>query len=291
MPLIRLPKLGFIGAGTVGSALAIRLSERGYTVAAVASRSYSSAVRLASSVPGCCAYEDLQQAADNADLIFITTPDAAIPQVAAVIKWRKGQYVVHCSGADSTAILEPARKLGAGVGCIHPLQTFADTRQAIENLPGSTFALEAEPLLLDILKEITVALNGSPVVLKPEDKEAYHASAVIASNYLVTLVKMSTDLWLTFGIPREQATASLLPLLKGTLNNIATIGIPGCLTGPIARGDAGTVIKHIGAMKKLTPGLVPAYRELGRQTIPIGLAKGKLGSPEAEKIREILDEG
>ena len=289
MPSNKLPKLGFIGAGTVGSALAIRLDEQGYPVISVASRSFSSAVRLAKSVPGCQAYTSPQEVADTADLVFITTPDDAIPLVAAGIKWHSGQSVVHCSGADSTAILEPARKLGASTGCIHPLQTFAGIQKAIENLPGSTFAIEAEPPLLETLKKITAALNGSTVVIKPEDKVAYHAAAVIASNYLVTLVKMSTDLWLTFGVPREQAAAALMPLLKGTLNNIANIGIPGCLTGPIARGDSGTIRKHIAAIKRVSPELIPAYKELARQTIPIALAKGKMGQPEAEKIKEILD--
>ena len=290
MPSNKLPKLGFIGAGTVGSALAIRLSERGYPVISVASRSFSSAERLAQSVRGCRACASLQEVADTAELVFITTPDDAIPLVVAGVKWHQGRGVVHCSGADSAAVLEPARKLGAITGCIHPLQTFAGIQKAIENLPGSTFALEAEPPLLETLKTITTALNGSMVVIKPEDKVAYHAAAVIASNYLVTLVKMSTDLWLTFGVNREQATTALMPLLRGTLNNIANIGIPGCLTGPIARGDSGTVRKHITAIRRVSPELIPAYEELGRQTIPIALAKGKMGKPEAKKIKQILSE-
>ena len=215
-------KIGIIGAGTVGSALAIRLAESGYSVAAVSSGTCASAEKLAQAIKGCRACTGNQQVADIADFVFITTPDAVIPQIAAGLQWHKGQSVVHCSGADSTAVLEPARKMGAQTGAFHPLQTFANIKQAIANLPGSTFAIEAEEPLLTTLKEMAEKLSCRWIELKAEDKVIYHAAAVIASNYLVTLVKLADDLWETFGIPREQATQALLPLLKGTLNNIET---------------------------------------------------------------------
>ena len=99
-------------------------------------------------------YDTPQGVADNADFVFLTTPDDAIPAVVDTVRWHTGQYVVHCSGADSLDVLEPARIVGARVGSFHPLQTFASIQKAIDNLPGSTFALEAEGALLDILKEM-----------------------------------------------------------------------------------------------------------------------------------------
>lgn len=281
-------KLGFIGAGTVGTALAVRLAEKGYPVVAVASRHYESAKRLAGMVKGCIPYENNQAVADDAEAVFITTPDMAIPEVAAQLKWHGGQSVIHCSGADSLDVLEPARQAGARVGGFHPLQTFAGVQIAIDNLPGSTFGLEAEEPLLGVLQEMAKALNGNFVVLQAADKVAYHAAAVIACNYLVTLTKLSTDLWQTFNVPRDQAVKALIPLLKGTLNNIANIGIPNCLTGPIARGDTGTVQKHLNALEKIAPELVSTYRELGRQTIPVALAKGKIDETKALELKEIL---
>ena len=116
-------KLGFIGAGTVGNALAVRLVGRGYPVVAVSSRSRTSAQRLAGAVNGCQVFGSSQAVADSAELVFITTPDDAIASVAAEVQWQTGQNVVHCSGADSAESLEPARKLGANVGAFHPLQT------------------------------------------------------------------------------------------------------------------------------------------------------------------------
>lgn len=281
-------KVGFIGAGTVGTALAVRLKEKGYPVIAVASRSKSSADRLAASVPGCEACNTKQAVADVAELVFITTPDGAIAQVAAELRWHPGQSVVHCSGADSLAPLQPARKAGAQVGGFHPLQTFASVAHAIQNLPGSTFALEADGELLETLKQMATALEGNWIRLGAGDKVLYHTAAVLACNYLVTLVKLATDLWKAFGVSTPEAARALMPLLRGTLNNIENVGLPNCLTGPIARGDLGTIEKHIAALEKSAPAVLSTYRELGLQTIPVALAKGKIDSSRAEEMRRIL---
>jgi len=281
-------KLGFIGAGTVGTALAVRLSSKGYQVITVSSRSQTSARKLAQAVSGCHAFNNNQDVTDTAELIFITTPDDAIASVVSEIQWHRGQSVVHCSGALSTDILESAKKLGAQVGAFHPLQTFASVKQAIENIPGSTFAVEAEEPLLSTLKDMATALDGHWIELKANDKVVYHAAAVIACNYLVTLVKLATDLWQSFNIPQSQATQSLLPLIRGTIHNIDTVGIPQCLTGPIARGDIETIKKHLDALQKVAPALLSTYQELGLQTIPIALAKGKINQHQAEELQAIL---
>ncbi|HEY87626.1 MAG TPA: DUF2520 domain-containing protein [Dehalococcoidia bacterium] len=280
-------KLGFIGAGTVGSALATRLSSKGYQVVAVSSRDQTSARNLARSI-NCRAFDNNQDVTDAAELVFITTPDDVIAAVTSEIQWHPGQSVVHCSGADSTQILEPAMKLGVQVGVIHPLQTFASAKQAIENMPGSTFVLEADEPLLTTLKEMATALDGHWIELEAKDKVIYHAAAVITCNYLVTLVKLATDLWQTFNVPTQQATQALLPLIRGTIHNIETVGIPQCLTGPIARGDTGTIKKHLEALQKVTPAILPTYRELGLQTIPIALAKGRINQKQAQELQELM---
>ncbi len=280
--------LGFIGAGTVGTALAFLLSSKGYRVTSASSRSLTSAENLAKAVDGCHPFSNSQNVVDTAELVFITTSDDAIAKVASQVQWRDGQSAVHCSGADSTAILEPAKKAGARVGVFHPLQSYASVAQAIENTPGSTFALEAGEPLLTTLKDMAIAIGGHWVELKASDMAAYHTAAVIASNYLTTLVKSATDLWQTFSIPPEQATRALLPLLRGTLHNIDAMGIPLCLTGPIARGDTGTIEKHIDTLQRLTPHLLTTYKELGLQTIPIALAKGKINEQQAREIGTIL---
>jgi predicted short-subunit dehydrogenase-like oxidoreductase (DUF2520 family) len=281
-------KVGFIGAGTTGTALAVRLSQAGCPVVAVFSRSLSSAQKMANLVANCQVCHSSQEVADAAELVFITTPDNAIARVASEVKWHAGQSVVHCSGADSVDILEPAKKLGASVGSFHPLQTFASVNQAVQNLPGSTFALEAREPLLSELKALASLLDGEWVELKPGDKVLYHAAAVFVSNYLVTLVKLALDLWQDFGVSPKEATKALLPLLKGTINNIDNVGLPYCLTGPISRGDSGTISKHLNALAAKNSALLTTYKELGLQTVPIALAKGKIDKHKAEELKALL---
>jgi predicted short-subunit dehydrogenase-like oxidoreductase (DUF2520 family) len=281
-------KLGIIGAGTVGTALAARLHLKGYQIAAVASRSLSSAQRLVKAVGDGQVCERPQTVADLSDLVFITTPDDAIPAVVNTVQWHAGQAVVHCSGADSLDVLEPARIVGARVGSFHPLQTFASIQKAIENLPGSTFALEGESDLLESLKALAEALEGHWIKLGSGDKAAYHAAAVMTSNYLVTLVKLATDLWQSFGVPRDEAVRALLPLLRGTLNNLENLSVPNALTGPIARGDVGTVQIHLNTLHNSAPAILPVYCELGLQTLPLAVAKGKINPVQAGELEAIL---
>ena len=283
-------KLGFIGAGKVGTAMAIRLSQKGYPVIAVYNLNSAAAKRLAEAVKGCQVCATAQEVADAADFVFITTADDFIPQVAAEVKWHPGQIVSHCSGAASTDVLEPARKLGARVGCIHPLQTFASIAQAVENLPGSTFAIEAEEPQFGVLKDMAIKLNGDWLELKAEDKALYHASACIACNYFYTLMQVATDLWRNWGKSNAEAIKAMMPMLQGALNNLSNVGLPKALTGPIARGDLMTVRKHLSALEKKAPGMLPLYKELGNWTIPIGLAKGTLSESKAKELMALLAE-
>jgi len=283
------PKLGFIGAGPVGTAFAVNLSKRDYQIIGVFDVVREAAQRFADDVTGCQVYDKAQGLVDNADMVFITTPDDIIPRVAAELQWRAGQSAVHCSGASTVHSLDSAREQGAMVGAIHPCQTFAGREQAIANLPGSTFAIESEEPLKTTLTEIARALNGDLVYLTSEDKALYHAAACIACNYFCTLVDIATDLWQNFGKSKEEAAKAYIPLLQGSVNNIASIGFPGCLTGPIARGDVKTIQSHLVALEKHAPDILPLYRELGLKTIPIGIAKGTLSESKAEELRSLLE--
>ncbi|MCK9356537.1 MAG: DUF2520 domain-containing protein [Dehalococcoidia bacterium] len=281
-------KIGFIGVGKVGTAFGTRLAEGGFPVRGAMDIVPKESRRFADSVSGCKVYATAQSLADSMDFVFITTPDDVIGQVAAQVRWHAGQTVIHCSGANSTAVLEPARKSGCHVGCMHPCNTFASIQQSLENLMGSTFTLEAEEPVLSDLKKFVAALNGRWMMLHGEDKALYHASICIACNYLYTLMGIATDLWKNFDISQSDAVAACMPILTGTLNNIEKVGFPGCLTGPIARGDVGTIRKHIAALEKAEPALVPLYKALGLATIPMGLAKGTLPTDKAAELREML---
>src|SRR5450759_301475 len=166
-------KIGFIGAGTVGTALAFRLGDKGYDVVAISSRNLFSARKLAQAVKGCRAVENNQAVADASDLVFIVTPDDSIASVASAVQWHAGQSVVHCSGVASTDILEPARQAGANVGTFHPLQSFASVKQAIYNIPDSSFGIEAQGALLNVLKDMATDLDGKWIILQASDKVLY----------------------------------------------------------------------------------------------------------------------
>jgi predicted short-subunit dehydrogenase-like oxidoreductase (DUF2520 family) len=284
-----MPKLGFVGAGPVGTAFAVNLSQRSYQIIGIFDIIREAAQRFASDVPGCQIYDQAQELADSADMVFITTPDDIIPKVADELKWRAGQSAVHCSGASTVHSLDSAKEQGAMVGSIHPCQTFAGREQAVTNLPGSTFAIEAEEPLKTTLTEIARALDGDWVYLTSEDKALYHAAACVACNYFYTLVKIATDLWQNFGKSTEEATKAYIPLLQGSVNNIANVGFPGCLTGPIARGDVKTIQRHLDALQKYAPDILPLYKEMGLKTIPIGIAKGTLSESNALKLRALLE--
>jgi predicted short-subunit dehydrogenase-like oxidoreductase (DUF2520 family) len=279
-------KIGFIGAGKVGFTLALALSNTGYGVNAVYSRSISSAYKLGDKLPSAVVFDSPQGVADACDLIFITTPDSAINEVARSILPRHGLMVCHVAAALPIDVLDPLRTQGAVTGVFHPLQAIGSTNAEI--LPGITFAIDAEEPLFKILREVAIRLGGRVVEIKGSDRVLYHASAIMASNYLVTLVSLAAGLWEGFGT-QEQAVRALMPLIRGTLDNIEQIGIPGCLTGPISRGDIETIEKHISAIEGATPNTLEVYRLLGLLTVPIAMAKGGIDAVTAAKLKELLE--
>jgi predicted short-subunit dehydrogenase-like oxidoreductase (DUF2520 family) len=282
--------IGFIGAGKVGAALALNLSKTGYPVVVVADKDKTAAERLADSIDRCIPAPSAQAAADRADFIFITTPDDEIGPVCDTVQWKQGQSVVHCSGAASIEVLASAAGRGASTGSFHPCQAFASAAEALKNLPGSTFAIEADDPLAGILETIALALGSGHIRLGQGDKALYHAAAVLVSNYVVTLLKISTDFFYDMGIKRASAVKILMPLMKGNLLNIERMGIPDGLTGPIARGDTGTIEKHIRAIIQRSPENLDLYAELGLRTLSIAVEKGGL-SGKAEATFKRLFQG
>jgi len=283
------PKLGFIGPGTVGTALAVGLSNAGYDVVVVHGRTPERLARAVERLENTVAAGSPQAVVDAADLVFLTVPDGAIRPVAECLANLAGKAIVHCSGADSLDALEAPDSKGASVGCFHPLQTFANVEQALRNLPGSTFAVEASTAVLEkTLSDMARALGGTPLLLRGK-KALYHASAVIACNYLVTLLDAAAGLWTTLGLTKEEGLRALLPLVRGTVENLEAIGLPNALTGPIARGDVGTVERHLSALREVAPNLIPLYKELARGTIPIAQAKGTLDDADAARLLDRLE--
>lgn len=285
------PSFAIIGAGKVGSAIGVLLKERGYSPVSVASRSKTSAQRLAEQL-NTRDFLHPAEAARLADLVFITTTDREIAAAAAAIArkggCKPGQIVIHTSGALASDVMEPVRKQGAWAISIHPLQSFASTESAKENLPGSYFALEGDEQALTMAKELVEDLNGRYFIIKAADKQLYHAAAVVASNYLVSLIHLSVSIYRQLGLTENQAMAALFPLIRGTLSNIAKTGPAGALTGPVARGDGTTLKGHVKALHRMDWAAQGAYSSLGLYTVGLAVSNGNITPNEGAALSNIF---
>ncbi|RLB07959.1 MAG: DUF2520 domain-containing protein [Deltaproteobacteria bacterium] len=287
-------KIAVVGAGVVGTALAYLLKEKGYRIIGIASRSQNSAQRAASFLGGEVRVSTTpEEIVQEADLVFITTSDSAIEEVCERIAnkegFRPGQIVVHTSGALPSTILLKAREKGALIASVHPLQSFADVKEAIKIIPSSIFCLEGAAEAIPTLMELVRTLGARPFSIDTRYKSLYHAAAVVASNFLVTLYYLSFKLYEAIDIPREEASQALLPLIKGTVNNIEKLGPVKALTGPIARGDLNVVKGHLEALRHLDTRFIDIYRTISRLTVEIGIKKGTLSPEKGDEILRILD--
>ena len=279
-------RIGFVGAGILGRGLALALSSAGCRIAAASSRTPSSAQWIAERVDGCVAVDAAQQVADACDLVFITTPDGAIAEVAASVNWRSGQGVAHCCGAASTELLDAASAAGASVGAMHPFQTFAalgDPTEAARRLSGVTFAVSATGWLADYLPLLAERLDGRAIEVPDELRPLYHASAVLACGYVGTLLDAAISLWTRMGFTEEDGVRAVAPLSRATIEAVAAAGPVNAVTGPAVRGDADTIAAHLSLLAEHTPHLLALYRELTLASIPLARAKG-VGEEELERL-------
>ena len=291
-PLFK-PSFAVVGCGKVGTLMAVFLSRTGYRAAAAASRSRSSAQRTA----GLCGAENFGtrpwEHTRKADLVLITTPDGEIEPTCLRIAENGGfapdTVVLHCSGALPSTILGAARGAGAAVGSLHPLQSFASADAGANPFAGIVFAVEGDRPAVEAARRIALDLEGKHIVLNTEGKALYHAAAVVASNYLVSLVDMATGLLSSAGISERQAPEVLAPLMAGTLANIGQLGVPAALTGPVARGDVATVRRHFEEIRRKAPVLLDLYTTLGRHTVDVALRGGHISAETGAKILSLLE--
>ena len=160
--------------------------------------------------------------------------------------------------------------------------------QAVSLVPDSYCTIEGDESALPIVRQMVKALGGILLEITAEKKTLYHAAAVAASNYLVSVIHLALALNKAAGLPGDISFNALLPLIKGTLNNIGARGMPDALTGPISRGDVETVAAHLQAIEKDAPGLLPLYRCLGLYTVDLAKAKGTLNQEAADRLLTLL---
>jgi predicted short-subunit dehydrogenase-like oxidoreductase (DUF2520 family) len=291
------PRIGFIGAGRLGKALAWRLASRGLAVVAVASHSEASAQALAARIPGCHVVSP-QSVVDACDLVFVTTPDSAIATTVSACHWRDGVAVVHCSGVTEVAMLDAARQQGALAGGFHPMQTFGDPDVAARTLAGCTITIEAPQPLDALLVALAERLECRVNRLPPGMRARYHAAAGYVSQFINVLFDEAAGLWSTWGADEAQAVQALLPLARGTLEAIGGAGIARAMPGPVSRGDLGSIEKHLNALEPLEPQEPEAsdtraelYRALCAATVRIASRSGAIDAATAQRFDELLARG
>ncbi len=227
----------------------------------------------------------------DTEVFILAVPDSALGEVAYGLANAgpapPGCVALHLSGALSTDVLAPMHAAGYAVGSLHPLQTVADPWLSADRLTGIAFAVAGEPAAARAAHQLVAALNGQALVIPPALRPIYHAAAVTASNYLVAALGASSRLLHQAGVPADQTLPALLPLVRGTLDNLEKLGVPAALTGPIARGDADTVRLHLARLSADDRAL---YCALGREVLRHARNAG-LDGQKAGEVAELLGPG
>ncbi|MEP6697291.1 MAG: DUF2520 domain-containing protein [Pseudonocardiales bacterium] len=281
--------VGVVGCGRVGSVLGAALQRAGHRVTAVSGVSPQSRRRAESLLPGVVVVA-ADEVVDATDLVLLAVPDDALVDLVAGLaetgRWRPGQLVAHTSGAHGLAALEPATQTGALPLALHPVLPFSGRGDDdLARLVGASFGVSAPEALRLVAEALVVEMGGEPVWVLDVMRPLWHAALTIGANHLTTLVNEAADLLRAAGVAEPPKV--LGPMMGAALDNALRYG-DRALTGPVARGDAGTVARHLAALAQSAPDSVPAYVALARQTADRALASGRLRPDQAEALLDVL---
>jgi predicted short-subunit dehydrogenase-like oxidoreductase (DUF2520 family) len=254
----------------------------------VASRDASRRERFRALVEVSRVFADPEPMLDEVELIILAVPDDAIGPLAGSLRMYGGQAMIHTSGALGAEVLAPAMAAGTQIGAFHPLVSFADTERAVEALHGAAIAIEGDDQLASMLAGMAEALGGVPVRLAPGSKAAYHAAAVLAAGGFVALLDAIAELGRVAGLDEAGSLAIYGPLIEGTLGNARALGIREALTGPMTRGDVGTLEAHLETLRRHAPGVIALYVAAAGREIDLAVARGALAPEDATKMRAVL---
>lgn len=283
-----LPRIAFVGAGRVGTALGAALRAAGWPVTATSSRDPARRERFLALVPGSRAYVEPYGVLDEADLLFLTVPDDALGAVAGSIHLYSGQAIVHTSGVLPASVLAPAMAAGTEAGSFHPLVAFTDVAAGRAALPGAVVAVEGDEGLLPLLEEIAVAVGARPVRVTAAGKAAHHAAATMAAGEFVALLDVVDHLAAAAGIEAGERLGTYESLARQALEAAARLGPEAALTGPIVRGDLGTVRLHLDALRRADPAGIAVYVALARRAVALAASRGDLQPERADELLALL---
>jgi predicted short-subunit dehydrogenase-like oxidoreductase (DUF2520 family) len=268
------PVVFVIGAGMVGTTLAAKLLRAGVPVAGVHGRKPDLS-ELASALAGVLGSTgELPAIVSESDVVVISVRDARIPEIAQRLvdekRLRPNQVVLHTSGNRPAAeMLAAAKPHVKGVGTLHPLIAVTEAPGTLENLRGASFGIEGDAPATHLANRLVRLMGGRPLALTSEGMALYHAAAVMASNYVVALTDIARTMLVAAGVPEAEAVPALVPLLTSAIRNVAEVGLPSAMTGPVVRGDVGSIERHIAAIGARAPETLDLYRRLGREVLRI----------------------
>lgn len=279
--------IAIIGTGRVAEALAIALYVKAGNVTAVAGRNEAAAERIAAKIGARAG--NLLTAPERAEAALIAVSDEAIQSVAEQLQHAPTSFRValHTSGAAGPAALQALRWRSTSIGVLHPLQTIPDGQAGAEALPGSAFAYAGEDAALGFAQEVIAVLEGKALQVAEAGWTLYHAAAVMASNYQAALLDAALELMDAAGVSRQDAVEAIAPLYREAARNVLEGGPEAALTGPIRRGDIGTVMNHLFALRKISPPIRDLYVAAGLQTVSIAERAGLPASCAAE-LRQLF---
>jgi predicted short-subunit dehydrogenase-like oxidoreductase (DUF2520 family) len=284
------PATGIIGGGPVGTALGLALHRAGWPILAVATRDPGRRERFQSFVPEVRAFAEPAAVLDEVELVILAVPDDVIGQLAAELRLYAGQALVHTSGLLGAEALEPAMAAGTQAGSFHPLVSIVDPERAVEDLRGATVVIDGDPDLAALLVTMADAIGAVPVALPAGAKPAYHAAAVLAAGGLVALLDAIAEVGTAAGLDERGALNVYGRLAGQTLANATQTGIGAALTGPVVRGDVGTIRRHLATLRGSAPSVVPVYVALAARAVSIAVARGSLSPDAADAVRSVLAE-
>lgn len=281
-------RVGVIGAGRVGSVLAAALDAAGHDVVAASGLSAASAERAARLLPG-VPLLPADEVVAAADLVVLAVPDdilaGLVSGLAGTGAWRPGQLAFHTSGAHGLDVLAPAEVAGVLPLALHPAMTFTGAPEDTDRLTGAPFGVTSRPEFRPVAEALVLEMGGEPFFVAEADRKLYHAALVTGANHLVTLVAEAADLLRTAGV--TDPARVLGPLLTAALDNGLRRGDRG-LTGPVSRGDVGTVTDHLATLGERAPESVAAYVAMAQRTTERALAAGRLKRHEGAPLLELL---
>lgn len=292
-----LPRIAFIGAGRIARALSQALEQAGYPLSAVASRSAGSSAVLAQATGAQDFGTDIQAAADNCDVLFLTVPDDAIQTTAQALQLRPDQAAVHCSGATELGALHSLAQQGAATGGFHPLFLFAGLPDDAQKMRGCSITLEAPPALLTSLQQMVQALGCHPLTIPAGQRALYHGAANYAASFVLCIMAEATRLWAHMGIAPADAERALWPMLKGTVASAEKVGLSGALAGAISRGDVAVLERHIAALASLPPpenpdlAPLPLYQAMSARALQLARERGRPAEEVLQAMRQALQIG